>query len=119
MNELAIELAEVLNISVDKVVDIYPLVREQMAVYRMLSVARSLTFEIGVLIAIVLTAYVTYISLFMQTKEDYFALLNKRKKLVKIGAVIAIALIISNMIIRVITPMLTPDILMLNVLLAN
>lgn len=122
MDKLAYELAELLDTSVDKVAGVYPVLKDQMVTYRLLGIARELSFEIAFATAIGLMIYLLYLEVVFdgdEESEDYAGYIKKRNNAFKFTATVIILAILTNMVVRVITPMLTPDILMLQVLFAK
>lgn len=122
MDKLAYELAELLDTSVDKVAGVYPVLKDQMVTYRMLGIARELSFEIAFATAIGLMIYLLYLEVVSdgdEESEDYAGYIKKRNNAFKFTATVIVLALLTNMVVRVITPMLTPDILMLQVLFAK
>lgn len=122
MDKLAYELAELLDTSVDKVAGVYPVLKDQMVTYRLLGIARELSFEIAFATAIGLMIYLLYLEFVFdgdEESEDYAGYIKKRNNAFKFTATVIVLAILTNMVVRVITPMLTPDILMLQVLFAK
>lgn len=122
MDKLAYELAELLDTSVDKVAGVYPVLKDQVVTYRLLGIARELGFEIAFATAIGLMIYLLYLEFVFdgdEESEDYAGYIKKRNNAFKFTATVIVLAILTNMVVRVITPMLTPDILMLQVLFAK
>lgn len=122
MDKLAYELAELLDTSVDKVAGVYPVLKDQMVTYRLLGITRELSFEIAFATALGLMIYILYLAVVFdadEESEDYAGYIKKRNNAFKFTATVIILAILTNMVVRVITPMLTPDILMLQVLFAK
>lgn len=122
MDKLAYELAELLDTSVDKVAGVYPVLKDQIVTYRLLGIARELSFEIAFATALGLMIYILYLAVVFdadEESEDYAGYIKRRNNAFKFTATIVIGCLLANMVVRVITPMLTPDILMLQVLFAK
>ena len=122
MDKLAYELAELLDTSVDKVAGVYPVLKDQVVTYRLLGIARELSFEIAFATAIGLMIYLLYLEFVFdgdEESEDYAGYIKRRNNAFKFTATVIVLAILTNMVVRVITPMLTPDILMLQVLFAK
>lgn len=122
MDKLAYELAELLDTSVDKVAGVYPVLKDQMVTYRLLGIARELSFEIAFATALGLMIYILYLAVVFdgdEESEDYAGYIKKRNNAFKFTATVIVLALLTNMVVRVITPMLTPDILMLQVLFAK
>lgn len=122
MDKLAYELAELLDTSVDKVAGVYPVLKDQIVTYRLLGIARELSFEIAFATALGFMIYILYLAVVFdadEESEDYSGYIKRRNNAFKITATIVIGCLLTNMVVRVITPMLTPDILMLQVLFAK
>ena len=88
----------------------------------MLGIARELSFEIAFATAIGLMIYILYLAVVFdadEESEDYAGYIKRRNNAFKFTATVIVLAILTNMVVRVITPMLTPDILMLQVLFAK
>lgn len=122
MDKLAYELARLLDTDVENVAGVYPILKDQVATYRLLGIARELTFEIAFATGIGLMIYILYLAVVFdedEESEDYPRYIKRRNNAFKFTATVVIGCLLANMVVRVITPMLTPDILMLQVLFAK
>lgn len=66
--------------------------------------------------------YILYLAVIFdgdEESEDYAGYIKKRNNAFKFTATVIIGCLLANMVVRAITPMLTPDILMLQVLFAK
>lgn len=108
MENLAMKLAELLEISTEAAVELYPVLRSQFLVYRIYQGAGELLVIgiIGLVVALIMTPMTIYMYVSNPARERYLV-----KKIFKVYLVIAVVLFVVYILSVIATLLFSPDIL--------